>query len=634
MKKLRNKLLVVAPVVATILPVVAISAEEGAQNSTENDQTENKSAYQVAEEQYTSTLESLKYVEKKTKLDGSTAFLSTKQYDLLKKELEEVKKAENEEQKTAKLQELSDKTTKLAEAMKELASLTNVQFAAQLENSSYYVGLTKPLPEKEAQDEKEVSDDSKKSTGQQTDEIDSSTEEEKSPAVDETAKEETEAKPEDAQTQPAPAEEKQAEDQAEAEQPKQDEEQAQPVEEKETNKEQAYLDSIQTWKEDLKARRAILTEQLKADIEEAKVLKTDEEVLKVVEGFQKDYKTGVYDLLNILINGIDVTWHQTSGDKTVKQEAPAVSASAKKYYEKLKASITNPAELTDEQRDEILNLDKTVEKAKEYETKAKELLTANENLEKLQAKVKELVENPVLSSSDREQLQTQFNSIAPLAYGDDVNAAKEMLANNGSGVEAAEKTLEEFKTNLASLQAKATELKEYSDKIQQAENLTDAQKEVLASEVESVKAEASEDPQPKINFFKKVDELDKAMGLLREKYNNFSEKSTQLKNEKANELPENLVAYLGQSLTDAKSILDQTDKNKATMSDVQVEKVAYDVEGAVTNAEEYLSEAWKIRRDNANDPKPTYWEWLIVGGASLLLVVAGIAVALFKRKKK
>lgn len=609
MKKLRNKLLIVAPAVATILPVVAISAEEGAQNSTENDQTENKSAYQVAEEQYTSTLESLKYVDKKTKLDGSTDFLSTKQYDLLKKELEEVKKGQTEEQKTTKLEELSDKTTKLAEAMRQLASLTNVQFATQLENSLYYVGLTNPLPEKEAQDEKEVNDDSKKSTAQQTDEIDSSTEEEKSPVVDGTAKEETVAKPEDAQTQPA-------------------------SEVTKADKQKAYLDSIQTWKDDLKARRTILTEQLKVDIEEAKVIKTAKEVLNVVEGFQKDYKTGIYDLLNILINGIDVTWHQTNGDKTVKQEAPVVSVSVKKYYEQLKTSITSPDELTDEQRDEILNLDKTVEKAKEYETKAKELLTANENLEKLQAKVKELVENPVLSSSDREQLQSELNSIVPLAYGDDVNAAREMLANNGSGVEVAKKTLEEFKTNLASLQAKATELKEYSDKIQQAENLTDAQKEVLASEVESVKAEASEDPQLKINFFKKIDQLDKAMSLLREKYNNFSEKSTQLKNEKANELPENLVAYLGQSLTDAKSILDQTDKNKVTMSDVQVEKVTYDVEGAVTNAEEYLSEAWKIRRDNANDPKPTYWEWLIVGGASLLLVVAGIAVALFKRKKK
>ncbi|UUD36456.1 hypothetical protein NPA08_01315 [Mycoplasmopsis citelli] len=365
-----------------------------------------------------------------------------------------------------------------------------------------------------------------------------------------------------------------------------------------------------TYKEELTEAKNNAQTQINQQTKSATTLSTKDQVQGLIDKFVDSYNKGVVSILDLILNGNNPLSLNS-----------VITSYLKELLKVSKEDLSSSTKtLKPENLNAILTVDSAVDQLVQTSVEVKKFVEENQDLK---ANVANILGNQLISKEDKDKLNEDYNKLSlSLDSQEDVKVGEEYV-----------KDPESFKKNLETLTKKYTELKQENEKtapynavLTQAIGLNELQVQYFATEGKKT-ADNSQDPSEVETFKALVKNVNDEMMTLRKNLKEYEPKLKEFQN--SDKLTQENKDSISSVLRRANDQL--TNFNKDAQ---EIQSVASNVAREYSKALELTSLADAKKLANLEDPKPTYYEYIVIGAVSSLLLLAGLFMTLFSKSKK
>ncbi|VEU74946.1 Uncharacterised protein [Mycoplasmopsis citelli] len=365
-----------------------------------------------------------------------------------------------------------------------------------------------------------------------------------------------------------------------------------------------------TYKEELTEAKNNAQTQINQQTKSATTLSTKDQVQGLIDKFVDSYNKGVVSILDLILNGNNPLSLNS-----------VITSYLKELLKVSKEDLSSSTKtLKPENLNAILTVDSAVDQLVQTSAEVKKFVEENQDLK---ANVANILGNQLISKEDKDKLNEDYNKLSlSLDSQEDAKVGEEYV-----------KDPESFKKNLETLTKKYTELKQENEKtapynavLTQAIGLNELQVQYFATEGKKT-ADNSQDPSEVETFKALVKNVNDEMMTLRKNLKEYEPKLKEFQN--SDKLTQENKDSISSVLRRANDHL--TNFNKDAQ---EIQSVASNVAREYSKALELTSLADAKKLANLEDPKPTYYEYIVIGAVSSLLLLAGLFMTLFSKSKK
>ncbi|UUM24617.1 hypothetical protein [Mycoplasma sp. 3686d] len=259
-----------------------------------------------------------------------------------------------------------------------------------------------------------------------------------------------------------------------------------------------------------------------------------------------------------------------------------------------------------------------------------ELVTASAEVQKfvdqnqdLKSNVNKILDNTLLPKDKQDMLKQDYDKlVVALDSKEDVNVGEKYFKDPNS----LKKDIETLSSVYTELKTENDKTQGYNEVISDAKGLNDQQKQEFAK-LAKTKADQSQDPSDVKVFEGMIKPVNDEMLTLQKNLKEYEPKLKELLN--SSSLPQENKDSINSVLKLAKDQL-----TKLSTDAKEIQSVSSNVPREYSRALEVSQRDYQFTKLNQEDPKPTYYEYIILGAVSTLLVLVGLLIIFFKRNKK